>query len=572
MSYTINYMDLVFTTSFSNTKYTSYFREQIVFLYFNLLRKTDPLHIEKMAIEFRDVLKLLKREFIYSRKHGIPDSEFFYLEYIELIYKLVVNTRDIFRGKGEHDLYYMMIYELHQVFPTLAVYLLYQTETYGCLRDIKYLCQYIRMHSTKQEDDSFIEICIEFVNKKLKKDTDFWSFSRNNVSNIAKWIPREKKQFSWLFEKLAIHWSNHFSRWKIGWLNINEPNYMSALLKSKRQYRKIISKMNKNIDTAEIKFSSRKWDEIDPYTVSKYTVMKHPRIFLSSILDSDTSHDRCNENKKKKCSQKYIEKCTPICNFSSFEKKSIIQLPISYFVKEAFRLIQLEPSHKNNNSIEGDLLNEKWQFFSKSQSSYFMNTIPMIDISYKMLEYDAESFYTGLGLSILVAQRSSFGKRIFAIGNVPTWINIEEHVTFMSIIEAIHKLTCSQKNIAFSFEKGIDILVEALSETNSIIKNMKLVLFSNQLNGNMDTYYEYIKNYCNLFQIEPPHIIFWNLSKTDLCDLPSCYQDVTLLSGFSAFPLCLITKNEKSFDIIYKILMDKHYQLISDYFNSIIVD
>ena len=569
-------MDLVFTTSFSNTKYASYFREKIVFLYFNLLRKTNPIIIEKMAIEFRDVLQLLKREFIYSRKQRISDSDFLYLEYIELIYKLVVNTRDMFRGKGEHDLYYMMIFELYQVFPTLAVYLLYQTETYGCLRDIKYLCQYILEHSTKQEEDSFIEICIEFVNKKLKKDTDSLTFSihagsRNNVSNIAKWIPREKKQFSWLFDKLAIHWSNHFSRWKIGWLNINEPNYMSALLKAKRQYRKIISKMNKNIDTAEIKFCSRKWDEIDPYTVSKYTVMKHPRLFLSSILDSDTSHDRCNENKKKKCSQKYIEKCTPIYNFSSVEKQSIIQLPISYFVKEAFRLIQLEPSQKNI-SIERDLLNEKWLLFSKSQSSYFMNTIPIIDISYRMLEYDAEPFYTGLGLSILVAQRSSFGKRIFAIGNVPTWINIEQHVTFMSIIEAIHELTCSQKNTAFSFEKGVDVLVEALSETNSIIKNMKLVLFSNQLNGNMDTYYEYIQTYCNLFQIDLPHIVFWNLSKTDLCDLPSCYLDVTLLSGFSAFPLCLITKNEKSFDIVYKILMNKNYQLLSDYFKSIIVD
>ena len=66
--------------------HTSYFKEQFVFLFFNLTRKTNPKLIEKLASVFKDVLQLLKSELTQNRKYGYPDTEFRYLENLNLSY------------------------------------------------------------------------------------------------------------------------------------------------------------------------------------------------------------------------------------------------------------------------------------------------------------------------------------------------------------------------------------------------------------------------------------------------------------------------------------------------------
>jgi hypothetical protein len=546
-----------------------YFKEQIIFLFLNLTRKSDPLIIETLRSNFRDILGLLKSELGYYRKRGSLDKDFPYLEQLELIYKLVANTRDIAKGKGEHDLFYMMIYELYLFFPTLAVFLLYNIEKFGCWRDIKYLCQYVQDQSPKKEDDGFICICIDMVNQQLKKNIESWKYSinagsRTHISNIAKWIPREKKAFGWLFEKLAIHWSNHYSRWKLAWIDIHDASYIPALTKMKQQYRKIISRMNKNLDTTEIKQCSQRWDEIDPNTVTKYTIMKQPNLFLSYHRETNSTSmfDLCNEIAKKNCSLKYIEKSNHV--ISKKKKHTIIQLPISYFVKEAFRLIKGDSKQKNI-MVERDLLNKKWIVFLKSHNFFLGNILPMVDVSYKILEYDSETFYTGIGLAILVAEKSSFGKRILTVENQPTWINLDASNDFCTSIETIYEMIRSEQNTAFSFENGIDFLVNAFTSSQTTIKNMKLILFSNSLGNNIDNYYDYVQKQIH---IEMPHMIFWNLSKTDICELPSCYNKVRLLSGFSSYLLesckgSVLETDYSSYKIIYDMLSKNQY--LSDY-------
>jgi hypothetical protein len=246
---------------------SSHFQEQIVYIYLNTIRKTSNIHIKDLASQFCELLLFLKQDLSENR-----------YKYIDLVYRLVLHTRDIIGGKGEHDVFYMMIYELHRLFPSLSIYLLhnYVGQSIGCWRDIKYLCNYVRSVSPWESDDSLIYSCIEIVNRQLKKDIESWRFSlnagsRKHISNIAKWIPREKKRFNWLFEKLAINWCNNYGRWK---LEDNNYNYFSALNKCKRQYRKIIARMNKILDTTEIKQCYQLWDTINVDKVSKYTIMK----------------------------------------------------------------------------------------------------------------------------------------------------------------------------------------------------------------------------------------------------------------------------------------------------------
>lgn len=575
-------MDLQEFPYIESSDLTVHLREQIIYLFFNLTRKNDETSSKELCCVFRQILQLLKHELVTNRSRGLPDIEFKYSEQLDIVYRLIAHTRDTVCGKGEHDLFYMMIYELHNTFPSLAVFLLYNYVgnsignsfdcSLGCWRDIKYLCDYVRSVSPKGFDDSLIHICIELTNRQLKKDIESWRFSvnagsRNHISNIAKWIPREKKKFDWLFEKLAIHWSNNYGRWKLEWTQLSDPNYISALTKCKRQYRKVIARMNKILDTTEIKQCYQLWDDIDINKVSKYTIMKQPKLFLcydeKEVIDVSKFFTLVS---KKVCSKKYIER--PIGINTSTDCRNIIQLPISYFVKEAFQILRTN----NNNLSHRDILNSNWEKFSRSMSRYsFGNTLPIVDISYKMIENDADAFYTGVGMSILISQNSSFGKRILAIENKPVWINLEDSSSnFLSIIEKFSELIRSYNNTAFSFERGIDVIINAFHETGYVCKNMKLVLFSNGLSGNIDTYYNYLESQFNIINYHVPRLIFWNLSKNDICEIPGekVLANCVMLSGLSSSLLkyvATLKKEDSAYDVVCRVLLGDRYDIFSQY-------
>ena len=126
----------------------SYFREQLIFFYFNLTRKNSEKEVEILRNRFDEVLDIIKTNIIINR-HSKTNEYYDLLEYLNLFYKLIAHTRDI-DGKGEHDLSYMMIYVLYKYFPALSIYLIhrliipYENTVYGSWRDMKYLCNYVR--------------------------------------------------------------------------------------------------------------------------------------------------------------------------------------------------------------------------------------------------------------------------------------------------------------------------------------------------------------------------------------------------------------------------------------------
>lgn len=577
-------MDSEFPPLETSVDLSSYFQEELVFLYFNSIRKTNPESLETIRDHLSEVLSTLKKELVQNRRHGNADSDFLYIEYLDLIYKLIANTRDIAGGKGEHDLFYMMISELYSTFPTLALYLLHNLSTFGCWRDIKYLCNYVRdKKNSLVKTSGLIFVCIDLVNKQLKKDIESWKFSvnahsRSHVSNVAKWIPREKKRFYWLFDMLAIDWSNNYGRWRINDLvgDTDSPSYFLAMRKIRMEYRKIISKMNKNLDTTEIKLCSGNIVEIDPQNVSKYTIMKQPRLFLSSysttnLIDFDNP---LNEFDRICFSNKYIQNImneNPV--LSNNETYSIVQLPISHFIKEALRINKIDDECRYKINERG-LLNKKWQVFSDNFNYKSENILPIIDSSFQMMSYDAESFYYSVGLAILTAEKSYFGKRILALDNLSTWINFSDCPDICSIVKTIDEAISSQRNTSLSVERGIDMIVTALSESKAMIKNMKLVIFSNSLSCKIDVFYEYFCKQCSTLGLHVPHLIFWNMSKTDICSIPSCYKNITMVSGFSGVLLKHIQKitfnrSDYSYEMITRILHDKRYDIFSLYLHRL---
>jgi hypothetical protein len=136
--------------------------EQIIKFAFQLTRKT-PSCLILLSNQLKDLLISLKNALFISDENAEIDK---YINYYILLYKLIIYTRDIFVGKGERDLTYMMISIWYSQFPILAIYSIKTIceKNYGSWKDIKYLCNYIKENSLKNTEDPIIENCISLIN------------------------------------------------------------------------------------------------------------------------------------------------------------------------------------------------------------------------------------------------------------------------------------------------------------------------------------------------------------------------------------------------------------------------
>lgn len=483
---------------------SAYFKEQLVFLYFHLTRKSSG-GIFILEKTLSDVLTLFQKN---------PDS---YLYERELYFNLVLETRSVIsdefsNGKGEQELTYMMIFVWYQYFPELAQKLLYLCfNKYGSWRDAPYLCEYIRKE-TNNKYHSLIDIVIHIANTQLHSDMESWkfsknAFSRNHISSIAKWIPREGKKLDWLHYRMAYEWAKKHHSYILD-TAISDSSYEKAMKKCCRLYRKTYSYLNKALNTPQIKQCSQNIADIDPQNISPLTEIKQRRTLTRTIsIPSNTN---------------IFHGCR-------------IVIPLSYFIKEAFSIIS-SSSPINNKSSVIERLNRQWDNYSKTISNDgFTNMLPLIDVSWYMQTAGGESFYTAIGLGLLVAERSSYGKRILAYGNYPAWINLETETTFFSMMENIYQNIQSIQNTTSSINNAILLIHTAIQEIKKENENIndasigqnklpKLIVFSNNFEG-MDTH------------IMPTQqkVICWNLATSMNVELPCSFNkhNYILLSGFS---------------------------------------
>ena len=615
-------------------------KENIVFLFFNLTRKHNKTSVSELECFFMNVLDLLKKNsknYSESNRSCIetPDIRFC----LGIILRLIIHTRDNTYGKGEHELSYMLLFCLYQYFPILAIFLVKQIVIYGngigCWRDIKYLCEYISQNSVRGSNDSFIHECLEIMNNQLRKDLAVVCSGNHStkysISNVAKWIPRENKHFSWLFDKLVLNWFG-FSMY-VGPENRELPPVFD---KYRRLYRKKINCINHLLDTTEIKQCSRELDKIIPENVSKYTLMKQPGLYFDSV-SVDGSETLCLYNQKLICNKNF-EKYFEQEFFGSQSKKNIdnrepcehrehryygdfrrlfADLPISHFIKQAILLYE-------NPTMEGfdkkvSILNKQWDiFYSDFYNRFFVINrehreqyiIPVLDISQSNQWLDSESFYVGLGISILIAliNNGHFNKRFMCIDNLPTWVALDKTDIF-SIVSTVFDLIKSRNSTYANYYGAIDLIKNTVIESGidtSFVDKMKIVILSDfdkidgQFYNNLvrrficnHSWYEIIDihtdihndihavdNLITLDEYFIPHFTFWNLSKKQIISMPCSYKQpkTNLLSGFSPsilvdFFMNIENMDQSPYDFIIDAVLNTHrYDFIDEYLSRIIID
>jgi hypothetical protein len=607
-----------------STSAHDFFKEQIVYLYYNLSRK-DSADIQSLSTFFDNLLGSLKK-YIQS------SSSAEYSIYLIQLFKLLGQTRDCFSGKGEHEVSYMLLSIWYKYYPVLAIFALHKFVKalsdgrlgYGSWRDIKYLCEYLRLHTKDGIHHPLVGYAIQFMNKELKRSLDCWNGeledylfqiskcnsmndvenlekpnARESLSTLVKWIPRENKKFDWIHEKLVIDWFNTYKPYMLSSFQSYE-GYYAALDKCKMRYRQMIAKLNRQIDTTEIKMCSRQWDSILPQHIPQITMLKNKgHLFYNNIVHSYVTIREVPAAKKRQCSQnfqKHFEKKFFIIEPFDFLRKHSVKLPntppISLLVKEAFLLLQKMPLMQytpgsQNIDLQIDILNSQWQQLT-SILGYFelADFIPMIDFSLDTI-HNTDAFYTSIGLALLITERSTMGKRLIAIDHIPSWVNLEACGDFFSMIRVLEKTTGSIKHTHYNYEAAFEFIIEAIDDTKMSfrkIRNLSLVLFQCSPLGEdfhskiQDLFIHKGLGSSRKKALPMPRMIYWNMAKScsplpgSLYSLPNTF----FLSGFSSsllhhlFTLQSLDICKHSYDLICKITEDERYDELGNYIEGLL--
>lgn len=561
--------------------YNSFFQDELVFFHFHFSSNIKYSDFTVVSNRFDNVLYLLKKQMNINKENT--------LHYLISFYKLIANTRDIHSGKGERDMSYMMLWKLYSYFPSLAIYLLHrfvkqvegQPFVYGSWRDVKYLCQFVKLHSRHQENDSLIEICIELINTQLKNDLDTWKCSTNPmdsrfVSNVAKWIPRENKKFDWLFHRLALHWGKTHHPYIINSAT-NPTSQIKASNKYKLLYRKNVSFMNKAIDTVEIKLCANRRHLIEPHNVTLRSIHKYKNVVFNDSDDIDYTQ----------CSQKiteYLEtnQRNPLQSISGYYKyNTSSSLPISYYVKQAISCIG---NYDSNDNSQIRILNKQWEYLSNDFNDTFTDfMLPIIDISSSMRKYSDEPLYAAIGFAILISQHSSLKNRILAVDNMPTWIQLDNDTNFIQKVKTIIQHISSLYSTKASYVEACNLLGNSFLQgptCHNNIQHIQFVFFSSFTKDPYDnsSLYDTITQTFSQYTNVNPHISFWNLSKFDATELPCCSDQykTKLMSGYSSHLISHL-HNRNNYECYtpyteaYDILDKYQYQVLDDYVRSIVI-
>ena len=488
-------------------------------------------------------------------------------DHLITLFKIIGKTRDINGGKGEYSLAYMMIWTWYKFFPELAKSALKlfvldpiemdssnaSQEPYGSWKDIKYFCKYVIDQGVPIRHP-LVEFCITEINKKLRQDDHAYNADMDGsmkLSLVAKWIPREESgKFGFLYEELAVNYFPEF----IATAKM-DASREKALKKCKAQYRMLCSKLNRHLDTVQIKQTAKKWSEIDHARTTSITMVKQRKAFLNQkgkngeTRSEDPDRIACAENLRA-----YMKSL----------KKQGKEVKGKNVGMEMFAA-QAVGHGRIRNKEEMEILNSQWRDNSNKKTANGLG--PMVAIVDTSGSMEGDPLFAALSLGCRVAEKSILGKRVMTFSSDPAWINLEGCNEFTDMISAIMQQS-SKAGLSTNFYKALDMILTVIEEKRipvAEVENMILAIFSDmQMDDNLhmmttpgtqsyiytDVEKEIARGkWASLFQqiktkyadtgmrlygkpLNPPHILFWNLRKTNGFPTLTTEAGCSMMSGF----------------------------------------
>jgi hypothetical protein len=558
-------------------------QEKILQFNFQLTR-TDELGVKRLEGVLKDILTNLKTRYENENKTATISEKELVKGYLSILYRMIGQTRDIIDGKGECTLTYMMICTWYDFYPVLANFALKclvdldnsEVHQFGSWKDIKYFGKYCLANHLSVSHPLIQYACL-LVNEQLQKDLDTIAV-HGNISLAAKWVPREKSSFGWLYESLACQFFSNF----LVTAETNESR-SKAVTKCKTQYRKLLSDLNRRIDTTQIKQCGGDWSNIDFNKVTSVTTHKQKKAFLNIKKDGSV---RYSDNKDRiECAEHFQARIKKAVD-GEVEMKGK-RISMADFTKQALNLIHQQESYlydsssSSSSSLETEinLLNSQWRDNS-SQTGALDNMIPMVDVSGSM---GGDPMNVAIALGLRIAEKSTLGKRIMTFSAKPTWVNLESYDDFVTQVSVVKK---AEWGMNTNFHLALDMILDAIIQNKMApedVQNMVLVILSDMqmdagdrcdkkvLYETMEAKYASAGVRVHGKPYKPPHILFWNLRSTSGFPSLSNQANCSMMSGFS--PALLNLFCEKGMDafesctpwsILEQSLENKRYKIMSD--------
>jgi hypothetical protein len=529
-------------------------RERILQFSFQLTR-TDEKGLKNLSRILSDILNTLKVQqgsFVKNSSEHVVVSE-----YLIILYKMIGQTRDIIDGKGECLLTYMMIYTWFQFYPELALYAVKclvdfgddgKSHQYGSWKDIKYFSSYCHKNGCLL-DHPLIQYAINIVNAQIKTDYANLVSNSDEISLAGKWVPREKSgRFGWMYEALACNYFPDYVQSASRTAENKRANSKAAaILKAKTEYRKLLSSLNKKIDTLQIKQCDKNWAEIDFKKVTSVSMSKQRKAFLNVTKKGEPRFP--GDNDRVECAEHFnahIQKAIK----GEIEIKGK-RLGLENFTKQA---IELNKNHFSPSfAAEKALLDSQWRDNS-SQTGALDNIIAMVDTSGSM---SGDPLNAAIALGIRVAEKSKLGKRVMTFSSSPRWVNLEGQDDFTSMVKTLEN---AEWGMSTNFDAALNMILDAIIEAKmepEDVEGLTLAIFSDMQmdsadGANRDTnvlYNRITTKYADAGlrvkgkPYKPPHILFWNLRSTSGFPVLSTQQNASMMSGFSAAMLNLFCEH-----------------------------
>ena len=277
----------------------------------NLVKLSENIYLYKHTSE--QIFKNPDALVIYKEFDTLARNIFNYVnghsEYLILMIGLIKCMRHQ-EGLDKRLLSYSLLDILSEYYPDLANELfLTFVKSIGCWKDLKYFYFFV-CEIGKEYTSSVVEYSIKLANEQLNQDL----LEDIHISNIAKWIPREKLKYKKLYERLVINYFEDHDYFKYA-KNLKQKK--KAMNKANMEYRKKLSKLNKQLDTVQIKQCSKQWQKIVPQAQTSRTLELQMNAFLNI---SNNNKIRYELSDRIICSQNFIDTNNMNVNINKINK------------------------------------------------------------------------------------------------------------------------------------------------------------------------------------------------------------------------------------------------------------
>jgi Mg-chelatase subunit ChlD len=472
-----------------------------------------------------------------------------------LCVKMITQTRDVIDGKGEYDLTYKLLLEFALSYQDgnccvdKTKHVLYylvnplpiegNEHPYGSWKDLKKFMDYVRIYKEQLENptecyvtatkkdicNELIAYCMNLYVIQLKNDVAaLMNGELDKLSLCAKWVPREKSKYNWIFTRLA---STIFY--------CEESPLRSDYSYTKqtyRKFRKLIASLNRAIDTLEIKQCGNRYREIEFSKVPSVAMTRQTKAFMNI----KNNQQRSLSDDRTQCATKFTAYINELSNGKT--KVNAKRNNITDLVENVFYATQMNDSEKK-------LIDAQWNEFVNKIGD-LPEMVAMVDVSGSMT---GVPMIAAIGLGLCIATKSRLGPRVLTFDENPTWVNLDD--CNGSFEKMVNKIKQSNWGTTTNFYKAAQLMLDRIIENKlsaNEASNMILVVLSDmqintavsQRGGGISSMMDNIKDMYRDAGLktcgkpyDPPHIVFWNLSSTQNFPNLSSTENTTMLSGYS---------------------------------------